>query len=388
MTSDRNVGIAALWAMFRREGPIDANGLQQIADYKYVAGSYTPFDLFLNPFATKCCELLPVWMAPNLVTSLGGSCIFLMLCLNIFYSPDFTDRVPSWVLALNGPLLISYTWMDWLDGKQARRTGTSSPLGQLFDHGVDCLCVIGHFIILASVFAPHLTSKRVTLAMLTLTQTGFFCAQLVEYYYHWLPHAIGGMVGVSETNVLFAVFSVVMAFVDHSFLSTTYVVPILGTQTFADLCMAFVMFCLLGAVWGPLIVVPEAKDRVGIFSAVSLMFAINLATIFAWPDSVVAANGRMVSIAAWSVSCYITVQVIVFSMAKQEFSLVQYPVFIYCLAAAAARYFDMTTATTLLVALNALLIAVLVEWAAAAIQQITRKLGIKCFSIPVNKKDS
>ena len=26
---------------------------------------------------------------------------------------------------------------DGIDGKQARRTGTSSPLGELFDHGLD-----------------------------------------------------------------------------------------------------------------------------------------------------------------------------------------------------------------------------------------------------------
>jgi phosphatidylglycerophosphate synthase len=28
-----------------------------------------------------------------------------------------------------------YQTLDAVDGKQARRTGTSSPLGQLFDHG-------------------------------------------------------------------------------------------------------------------------------------------------------------------------------------------------------------------------------------------------------------
>ena len=28
-----------------------------------------------------------------------------------------------------------YTALDAIDGKQARRTGTSSPLGELFDHG-------------------------------------------------------------------------------------------------------------------------------------------------------------------------------------------------------------------------------------------------------------
>ncbi len=42
---------------------------------------------------------------------------------------------PSWVYALNGLAVLLYLHLDCLDGKQARRTGTSSPLGQLFDHG-------------------------------------------------------------------------------------------------------------------------------------------------------------------------------------------------------------------------------------------------------------
>lgn len=33
-------------------------------------------------------------------------------------------------------LFIAYT-LDGIDGKQARRTGTSTPLGELFDHGLD-----------------------------------------------------------------------------------------------------------------------------------------------------------------------------------------------------------------------------------------------------------
>jgi ethanolaminephosphotransferase len=37
--------------------------------------------------------------------------------------------------------VVFYTWLDCFDGKQARRTGTSSPLGQLFDHGCDALSV-------------------------------------------------------------------------------------------------------------------------------------------------------------------------------------------------------------------------------------------------------
>ena len=32
---------------------------------------------------------------------------------------------------------VRYTCLDGIDGKQARRTGTSGPLGELFDHGLD-----------------------------------------------------------------------------------------------------------------------------------------------------------------------------------------------------------------------------------------------------------
>lgn len=38
---------------------------------------------------------------------------------------------------LTGFGLFIYQSLDAIDGKQARRTGSSSPLGELFDHGCD-----------------------------------------------------------------------------------------------------------------------------------------------------------------------------------------------------------------------------------------------------------
>lgn len=35
----------------------------------------------------------------------------------------------------------TYSTLDAIDGKQARRTKSSSPLGQLFDHGCDAFSV-------------------------------------------------------------------------------------------------------------------------------------------------------------------------------------------------------------------------------------------------------
>ena len=43
-----------------------------------------------------------------------------------------------WVYLMNAAAVFSYMHLDCIDGKQARRTGSSSPLGQLFDHGTVC----------------------------------------------------------------------------------------------------------------------------------------------------------------------------------------------------------------------------------------------------------
>lgn len=48
---------------------------------------------------------------------------------------------PRWVYAMGGLAVAVYANLDSIDGKQARRTGSSSPLGQLFDHGIDAYAV-------------------------------------------------------------------------------------------------------------------------------------------------------------------------------------------------------------------------------------------------------
>lgn len=48
-------------------------------------------------------------------------------------------QAPRWAFFLCGVGLFAYQSLDAIDGKQARRTGTSSPLGELFDHGCDSI---------------------------------------------------------------------------------------------------------------------------------------------------------------------------------------------------------------------------------------------------------
>lgn len=97
----------------------------------------------MHPFWNWLVKFFPRWMAPNVMTFAG----FLLTVLNFFlfsyYDYHFSSAdqavslIPNWLWLLAAVnLWVAYT-LDGLDGKQARRTGTSGPLGELFDHGLD-----------------------------------------------------------------------------------------------------------------------------------------------------------------------------------------------------------------------------------------------------------
>ena len=75
-----------------------------------------------------CVEFLPLWLAPNMVTLLGFFCILSNVALLVIYEPTMDGTDPSWLYYSFALGLWAYSTMDNIDGKQASRTGTSSPL--------------------------------------------------------------------------------------------------------------------------------------------------------------------------------------------------------------------------------------------------------------------
>jgi ethanolaminephosphotransferase len=55
------------------------------------------------------------------------------------YGTSFSGHVDPWWCFLESASYLTYRILDEMDGKQARKTGNSSPLGLLFDHGCDSL---------------------------------------------------------------------------------------------------------------------------------------------------------------------------------------------------------------------------------------------------------
>ncbi len=80
-------------------------------------------------------------MAPNLLTLLGLFCTIASAIIYLPFDTTLTQPMPAWMYLFSVFMAFMYQTLDAVDGKQARRTGSSSPLGQLFDHGVDAACV-------------------------------------------------------------------------------------------------------------------------------------------------------------------------------------------------------------------------------------------------------
>ncbi|KAF3905585.1 hypothetical protein AA313_de0208316 [Arthrobotrys entomopaga] len=118
----------------------DDHPLAALKQYKYQSVDKSLISFYiLRHYWNWAVELLPKWMAPNLVTLVGfGAILFNVLCLVIFV-PDLIGPAHPLLYFSFALGLWMYSTMDNIDGKQARRTGSSSPLGELFDHGIDSL---------------------------------------------------------------------------------------------------------------------------------------------------------------------------------------------------------------------------------------------------------
>ena len=116
----------------------------------------------------------------------------------IFCSPHGVGEVPPVVLVFAAICLFLYQCLDALDGKQARRTGSASPLGELFDHGCDAVST--GFVSLCIAVALGLGANQNALFAFGIS------SPLLYYCFHWRAYCSGrlvfGKVDVTEAQWL------------------------------------------------------------------------------------------------------------------------------------------------------------------------------------------
>ncbi|XP_055941537.1 cholinephosphotransferase 1-like isoform X1 [Argiope bruennichi] len=128
--------------MFLTKDILSPVQLKRLSDHRYSSSGRTLLDPIVQPFWNWLVLKLPLWLSPNLMTISGLMINILTSLILICYSPDGTQEAPRWAFIFCAVGLFIYQTLDACDGKQARRTGTSSPLGELFDHGCDSLSTV------------------------------------------------------------------------------------------------------------------------------------------------------------------------------------------------------------------------------------------------------
>lgn len=126
-------------------------------------------------------------------------------------------KPPAWALLLFALGLFIYQTLDACDGKQARRTSSSSPLGELFDHGCDSL---------STVFVAIATACAVQLGYFPNIM---FCqcilASILFYAAHWQTYVSGtlcfGKFDVTEAQFTIMVIHTLSAIFGARIWSTT-----------------------------------------------------------------------------------------------------------------------------------------------------------------------
>lgn len=158
-------------------------GAKNLPNFKYRGSDASLlYNHVLSPLAAKLTEfLIPKWFSANLLTVLGLVPSVVGCATIWYYSPDLKTKVPRWAWLLQAFCTFAYQTIDNMDGKQARRTGTSSALGLLIDHSVDAINISMGSLSLMALF--HLGDNSTYCFLTWLTGAfPFFFGTWEEFY--------------------------------------------------------------------------------------------------------------------------------------------------------------------------------------------------------------
>ncbi|XP_076382662.1 choline/ethanolaminephosphotransferase 1 bbc isoform X5 [Megalopta genalis] len=193
---------------FYKENLLSPGQLKRLSEHKYSCTTNSLLDGLLQPWWDWLVSKVPLWLAPNLITILGLIVNIVTTLILVYYSPDARTEAPRWACFLCALGLFIYQSLDAIDGKQARRTGTSTPLGELFDHGCDSISTV--FVALSACIAVQLGYYP------TWMFFQCFCAMTLFYCAHWQTYVSGslrfGKIDVTEAQFTIITIHLISAF--------------------------------------------------------------------------------------------------------------------------------------------------------------------------------
>jgi len=162
---------SALTGMFSY---ISDDGIAHLRDHKFAAAESTPIDQLMDPFWLAVARRLPRRISPNAVSVFGGASA--LACTVAVVLATRYASAAAHVAA--GFLLLVYQTADAVDGKHARLTRQSTPLGSFVDHGIDAFVGFCLGVGVCVVLDPELST--LTMVGMCAFHSTWFAAQVCE----------------------------------------------------------------------------------------------------------------------------------------------------------------------------------------------------------------
>nr|BAU37047.1 ethanolaminephosphotransferase [Chlamydomonas sphaeroides] len=378
---------------------LSQRALEGLRAYVYKPGGYTWLDDLHTPMWNWVTAQLPMWLAPNLITLSGLICTFVAYFLMWYFLPEFTGEAPRWSYFFAGVSIVTYTNLDCIDGKQARRTGSSSPLGQLFDHGCDAIAL--HVML-------SLTQTALNEPSAVFTSIAAMSVYLPWIVSHWEEYHTGilmygdGWFGILEANYVLAGITVVTG----TFGPAIYEIPVKQLLPWwpwdISVKHTFIIFAMLialvqfygqmGRVFGrPWTMLPEAErghKELGTGARLKHLAygltLVGLGTAYLADTNLQPWQARVAALLYGLVYATVATQLIMDHMSKEPFRPPLVPLAV--LAAATANSF-LQLADGRLVAFggSAIMLVYYGIYVTSIVNQVCAFLGIHCLSITTKR---
>ncbi|KAH6593616.1 hypothetical protein BASA50_007178 [Batrachochytrium salamandrivorans] len=389
---------------------VSKQALINLKEYKYSAMDLSPVSKYImQPYWTWATTLFPMWIAPNLITLLGFVFVIGNVFLVLLYVPDLAAGEPSWIYFSMGVGIWLYSTFDNVDGKQARRTGSSSPLGELFDHGVDALNSTFGTILQAASLGSGLTGYFSTLVF--MITTAFFFSTWETYYTGTLY--LGYINGPTE-GLLLAVFSLIVSGIYGPKVWWIKIEDILAVPFFPksmvqlrliDISIGSMLF-LLAATQVPVSIMRvrdacRIKKRSFMLAMLHVIpYCIINVSLYLWitaPGSIALSTHGILLACTWGISFgRIAAMIVLGHVTHTQYPTYTLVIIPYVVGAILARapqingttIFGGITETRYIQTLFSFVVIDYVLWILTVIRQFCSHLGIQCLRIPYKKKQA
>jgi len=259
---------------------ISPEGEERIKNYQYKCQTDSiVYKYIMSPLAAFHVDHISMKWAPNTITCIAFLFNLIPHFTIIFLSGEsLSADIPRWLCVVTGICQFLYMHFDNMDGKQARRTGSSSSLGMLYDHGLDS--VSGWMMALNLAACVRMGNDLFAYSLLMWVPVlGFYFTMWEEYHMDFIK--FGKVNPVDEGLTMMNLIIIFSGIVGPSWWLKDVAFGIKRNQMLAG---AVMLACTLGIIRNVFIVVTksEQKRRNSLDRLKCAMFLIVCMLIFAF----------------------------------------------------------------------------------------------------------